>query len=399
MPLVKTLNSSSLENTNTLSQREVVAANELVSKITFDLLKESPQLIADVENGLINRKALEVAIIRNIDKNKYYVGISSDKLIQKVFNYMFGYWDLEKYIKDESISDIDGTRYDYFTICRNGKRSVIPFKFASPAQFENFCKLIAIRNGGILNENDAHCRVSDEANRLRINISIRPRNISGPAINIRKHRQKSYTLEDLERIGMFNSKLMTFFRKIAKSDLNMIFCGKGGAGKTTLLRAIVNNFPLQERVLVCETDTEIYPDNPDFIVQRIKKANEGGRPVTLRDLVRDGLTMSLDTYIVGEIVGDEAWELVKAGFTGHRVLATIHSRSAKEVFFRLITLIKTAGVDHSEKVLNRMLAESLDIVVHLKDFLVNEVLKVHGYDEKSDRFETETIFRREDTSV
>ena len=40
--------------------------------------------------------------------------------------------------------------------------------------------------------------------------------------------------------------------------------------------------------------------------------------MTLKDLVLDGLTMSLDTYCVGEITGDEAWEFIKAAFSGHR---------------------------------------------------------------------------------
>ena len=64
--------------------------------------------------------------------------------------------------------------------------------FGSEKIFDTYCKLVAIRNGGILNENDSHCRVTDERYRLRINVSIRPRNISGPAISIRKHRKNSY---------------------------------------------------------------------------------------------------------------------------------------------------------------------------------------------------------------
>lgn len=388
MPLIKSLNDYPIDDSDISNS----TTNEVVSRITFDILKETPQLVIEVESGLIDRKILETAIIKNMDKNRYYPGIGRDELIEKVFDYMFGYWELERYIKDEDISDIDGTRYDYFTIKKIGKKEVIPLKFTNEQQFDSFCKLVAIRNGGILNENDSHCRISDEKNRLRINVSIRPRNISGPAINIRKHLKDSYTLDDLIKLGMIDEKLKCFFKKLAVSNTNILICGKGAAGKTTLLRALVNLFPVTERVLVCESDTELYPDNPNVIVQRIKKANEGGRPVSLRDLVRDGLTMSLDTYIIGEIVGDEAWEFIKAGFTGHRVLGTSHASSCEDAFFRLLTLVKSANVDHTEKTIKRMIAGSLDVIVFLKDFKVKEILEISGYDEKLDRFETELLY-------
>ncbi len=385
MPLLKTINSME----QTVEKPVLKSVNDLVVGITSDILKESPLLVAEVESGAIEKRVLETAVVKILDRHKYSAGISRDELISKVFDYMFGYWELEKYIKDEEITDIIGSRYDYFIAIRNGKRELIPIKFRDEQQFESFCKLLAIRNGGILNENDSHCRVADEKNRLRINVSIRPRNITGPALNIRKHRHKSYTLEELKAIGMIDDNLVRFFKKAALDGSSVVFCGKGAAGKTTLLRAMLNVFNPDERVLICESDPELYPDNPNFIVQRIKKANEGGRPVTLRDLVRDGLTMSLDTYCVGEIVGDEAWEFLKAGFTGHRVLATIHAKSAEDTFFRLLTLIKSANVDHSEKILRRMLAACLDYVVFLKDFKVQEVIKITGYDEGKDAIITE----------
>lgn len=368
------------------------SVNELVAQITFDLLREVPELVVEVESKILDKKVLEKEIIKNIDKNRYFLGNTRQELIKKVFDYMFGYWELEKYIQDQSISDIDGIRYDYFTVKRNGKKEVIPLKFATEEQFDSFCKLVAIRNGGILNENDSHCRVTDEKNRLRINVSIRPRNITGPSISIRKHPKDNPDLNLLEQLGMIDKKMHSFLNMLAHSSANIVLCGKGAAGKTTLLRALADSFDEMERVLVCESDTELYPQNPNFIVQRIKKSNEGGRAVTLRDLVRDGLTMSLDTYIVGEIVADEAWEFIKAGFTGHRILATTHSQSSTDVFDRLVTLIKSANVDHTEKTLKRMLAASIDVVIFLKKYKVVEVVEIIGYDEEKDRINVHPLF-------
>lgn len=396
MPIIKTHHRIFLEQDNVIEigfQNSDI--NSLVSSITFDILKDSPGLVADVASGAIERSLLERTIIKDMDRHKYHFGTYREELIRKVFDFMFGYGELQRYIEDEDITDIDGTRFNEFSIKRNGVRSRIPVSFGNEKIFDTYCKLIAVRNRGILNENDSHCRVTDEKNRLRINVSIKPRNIAGPAISIRKHRKSSYRMEDLIGLEMLDKKLAGLLYSLAASDASILFCGKGAAGKTTLLRAYINILPEMERILIVESDAEIYPDKPYCIEQRVKKHNEGGRPVTLRELISDGLTMSLDTYCVGEITGDEAWDFVKGAYTGHKGLATTHSESAEDAFGRLLTLSKGAGISESEKVINEMLAKSIDYIFYLKDFKVTEVLKVEGYSSNSDSFKYNRIFSME----
>ncbi|HHW49112.1 MAG TPA: CpaF family protein [Clostridiaceae bacterium] len=380
------------EDINREYERSLSDINTLVSDITFDILKDSPELVADVASGITDRSVLETAIMKVIDRYKYHFGLYREELMRKVFDFMFGYGELQKYIEDEEITDIDGTKFNEFVIKRKGVRYKIPVNFGNEKIFDTYCKLIAIRNGGILNDNDSHCRVTDEKNRLRINVSVKPRNISSPAISIRKHRKVSYTLEELVELEMMDENIYAFIKKLAATDATVLFCGKGAAGKTTLLRAFVNSLPEMERVLIVESDAEIFPDKPYCIEQRIKKENEGGRTVTLRDLVRDGLTMSLDSYCVGEIVGDEAWEFIKAAFTGHRGMATTHAESAEDAFARLLTLSKGANTGESEKTVKEMMAGSIDVIFHLDSFKVVDVLEVIGYREDRDQFEYNRLF-------
>ena len=385
MPVVKSHHTLFYENYNAAA-KNIKDMNTIISSITNDILRECPALVADVSAGRIQRSVLETAVIKDIDLHRYHFGFDRDELIRKVFDFMFGYGELQPYIDEEEITDIDGTFYNQFVIKRHGVRSKIPVDFGSERIFDTYCKLVAVRNGGILNENDSHCRVTDEKNRLRINVSIKPRNISSPAISIRKHRKDSYTLTDLQKLGMLNDMLVGLLEGLAKSDASVLFCGKGAAGKTTLMRAFINILPEMERVLIVESDAEIYPDKPYCIEQRIKKQNDGGRPVTLKDLVRDGLTMSLDSYCVGEITGDEAWEFVKASFSGHRGIATTHSESAQDAFGRLLTLSKGANIGESEKTIKEMLGRSINVIFYLKEFRVVEVLEVCGYNSAEDTF-------------
>jgi len=395
MPVVKSLHKRFYEERE-YSTNNIREISSIVSAITNNILREWPGLVADVSAGRADRSILETAVIKDIDTNKYHCGLYRDELIRKVFDYMFGYGILQSYIDDEDVTDIDGTRYNQFAIKRHGVRSKIPVAFESEKAFEAYCKLVAIRNGGILNENDSHCRVSDEKNRLRINVSIKPRNIAGPSISIRKHRRTSYTAEDLLYLGMLDRDTYALLKELSETDASILFCGKGAAGKTTLMRAFINMLPEMERVLIAESDAEIYPDKPYCIEQRIKKQNEGGRPVTLRDLVRDGLTMSLDTYCVGEITGDEAWEFVKAAYTGHRGIATIHSESGQDVFARMLTLCKGANISESEKTVKEMLAGSIDVIFYLKEFKVIQVLEVLGYNAPKDLFEYRILYCRKE---
>ena len=180
---------------------------------------------------------------------------------------------------------------------------------------------------------------------------------------------------------------------LAHQDASVIFCGKGASGKTTLLRAFINSMPLMERILVVESDSEIYPEKPYCIAQRIKKSNEGGRTVTLKELVADGLTMSLDTYCVGEIVGDEAWEFLRAAFSGHKCLATTHSESAQDTMDRLLTLARPASYGESETVLKRMIARGLDAVVYMSAFKVMEIKKIIDYDSEKNTYETQILWK------
>lgn len=396
MPVVESLHSVKTEKSKVISIDKISSdINILISNITFDILRDSPTMVTEVENGILDKAVLEKAIVQIIDKNKYYVGIDRGIVIGKVFDYMFRYGPLQSYIDDDSISDIDGTNFNSFTIKRYGKREKINVSFGNEKIFESYCKIIALRNGGMLNENDTHCRISDEKKRLRVNLSIPPRNLSGSAISVRKHPMKNYTFKDLISFGMLNEEIAEYLKELAISNKSILITGKGGSGKTTLLRAIVDNTDEMERILIAESDSEIYPKKSNCIVQKVKKKNEGGIPVTLLDLIIDGLTMSLDTYVVGELTDGVAWHFLIAGFTGHRVMATTHTWSAEGALPRMLTLAKMTQISESEKTIKEMIATSIDVVIHMEDYKVMEIMEVLGYDAQTDKYKTNMLYKHD----
>lgn len=365
---------------------------DLVSTICSQILKTDAALVAGVASGQTPRTVLLDLIARSAEQISLRAGFFKQDLQQQVMDFLFGYGPLQPYIDDEAVSDIDGTGPDAFTIKIDGRRSCLPLAFSDDKAYDTFCRLVIIRNGGIINENDSHCRVSDAHARLRINVTVPPRSVNHPTICIRKHRRTAWDISDLCSKGMFSAQLGDLLREWAASDRTILICGKGAAGKTTLLRAMIEAMPRLERVLVAESDTELYPEKPCCLVQRIKKSNEGGRLTTLRDLVSDGLTMSLDTYCIGEIVSDEAMEFMRAAFSGHRCIATIHAEQAMDVLDRILSLARPVSHGESDRTLKRMLGSCIDLIIHVRSFKVEQVLTVCGYHEGEDRYDLAEIW-------
>jgi pilus assembly protein CpaF len=178
---------------------------------------------------------------------------------------------------------------------------------------------------------------------------------------------------------MMDAPVREKLKVLNASRANIFICGKGAAGKTTLLRALLEEVDNMERVLICESDVELYPQKPNIISQTIKKDYLGGISRKLSDLILDGLTMGLDTYCIGEIIGAEAWDLIQAGHTDHRVLTTVHATSPNDLFYRLLAMIEPR-TRLSEGALMKMLCQSIDVIIYLKAFKIQNIVKVSGYD-------------------
>ena len=365
--------------------------SDTIVTVCHHVLDQEPELVARLASGQADSHELKSLVSHIIEHHHLIVDESQPVLLRQVNDFLFGYGPLQSLVDDEAVSDIDGTGPSEFTVTREGRRERSKLRFPDEKAYDTFCRLVIIRNGGMINENDSHCRVADSQYRLRINVTIPPRSVNFATISIRKHRQKALDLDDLCELGMLDRPMADQLRRIASEGQSLLLTGRGAAGKTTLLRAFIAAMPPLERVLIAESDSEIYPDKPSCLVQRIKKPHEGGRPVSLRDLVADGLTMSLETYCIGEIVGEEALEFIRAAFSGHRCLATLHADSAADAMDRLIALAAPAMRSESERLLRRMLGRSLDYIVHLESFKIRDFIRIRGYHEGREHYEWQSL--------
>ncbi len=365
---------------------------KIITNAVDILLKEDSDLIVEIENGKKNKKELEGKIIEIANSQNLFID-DRKELIQGVHDYLFDYGKLQPLIEDEDVTDIDFTSYKFGVVKRNGKKEKLEGKylFSSEKDFQRFAKTLIVRNEGIINENYSHERVADERYRLRINVAIPPRNLNHTSMNIRKHRQKPYELRDLVDLDMIDETQKEFLIQMIKEGKKFIIVGKGASGKTTLIRAMLMNADDLDTYLVMEKDTELYLNGDNFIQQRIKKENHGGIEVTLGDLVKDGLTMSLDGYVVGEMVGDEAWHFINAGVTDHTVAGTLHALSVTDAPNRLLSMIETFNPGVNSATVMKLISRSIDYIIHMKDFKLNEIGKVMDYNATENTVDVELV--------
>ena len=75
--------------------------------------------------------------------------------------------------------------------------------------------------------------------------------------------------------------------------------------------------------------------------------------------------MRPDLIVVGEVRGAEAFELTRAMNAGCGFACTIHANSATDALDALVNAALMAGENVTERVVRRVLASSIDLVVHL----------------------------------
>ena len=199
----------------------------------------------------------------------------------------------------------------------------------------------------------------------RVNAVIPPVSPDGPAVTVRKFRDKVFTLDEMCAAGSFDGRMAAFLRLCIESRLNLAVSGATGSGKTTLLNTLSCQIPSDERIVTIEDSAELrFAHHPNIVRLEARLASaEGTGEVTIRDLVRNSLRMRPDRIIVGEVRDAAALDMLQAMNTGHDgSLTTLHANSERDAVLRLVTMVRFAA-DLPVDVIEAQVATAIDIVV------------------------------------
>lgn len=378
--LINPLNSG---NTEVIVKKDV-NKDKVIGEIITYLINNYSEYLSDID---INKGIVENIVREKVYKE--YSNMNTESTIKSILDKLFGYHILQKYIDDNDVSDIRVTKFDNIFIKKKGNWCKAKDSFNNDEDYLNFVRYCVLKNRGKITNETPIVVVSDRKNNLRIEAGIEPVNVLSPNLVIRIHRPENLqTLEELfvSDIEMLDLEIYKFLIRSIISGCNIIISGKGGSGKTTLMRNLINRIPEDLSITSNEETAELYSTHPNIIQREILSNRNEDKNITLAKLTAHSLVMSNDVVVIGELKGAEAMVFFDAVATGHRGYATVHSDSSKNTIDRLVTLMKrdSNAQSYTDKYLRKLLSQSIDIVIFMKNFKIHEITEVLFDEEEQD---------------
>jgi pilus assembly protein CpaF len=308
--------------------------------------------IRDVVNEIIVAKKVPMSLAERQD------------LIEDICNDVLGYGPLEPLLARDDIADImvNGNKNIFIEV--KGRVRETNIRFRDHTQLLNVCQRIVSQIGRRVDESSPICdaRLPDGS---RVNVIVPPLAVDGTALTIRKFKKDKLTLDQLIDYGSISPAGAEILTVIGRIRCNVLVSGGTGSGKTTLLNCLTRYIDSDERIVTCEDAAELQLQQPHVVRLETRPPNlEGEGRITMRDLVRNCLRMRPERIIVGEVRGDEAFDLLQAMNTGHDgSMGTLHANSPRDALARLESMILMGGFALPAKTIREMICASIDVIV------------------------------------
>jgi pilus assembly protein CpaF len=154
---------------------------------------------------------------------------------------------------------------------------------------------------------------------------------------------------------------------MVKGRLNILVSGGTGAGKTTLLNVLSGYIPNSERIVSIEDAAELQLKQENIVRLETRPPNiEGKGAVRQRQLVINSLRMRPDRIVVGEVRGEEAFDMLQAMNTGHEgSLTTVHANSPRDAISRIENMVSMANLNLPERAVRQQIASAVHAVIQI----------------------------------
>ncbi|TPK58002.1 CpaF family protein [Mesorhizobium sp. B2-4-19] len=287
-----------------------------------------------------------------------------DQLTSDTADEMLGLGPIEPLLKDDSIADILINTHKRVFIERYGVIEETAIRFRDEAHLLRVINKIVSAIGRRVDESApmVDARLADGS---RVNIAVRPISVDGPLVSIRKFSKNPYSLERLMAFNSIRPPMVDLLRIAVQSRKSILVSGGTGSGKTTLLNALSSYIPSRERLITIEDAAELQLQQPHVGRLETRPPNvEGKGEVRQRELLKNALRMRPDRIIVGEVRGEEAFDMLQAMNTGHEgSMTTIHANTPRDAISRLEQMVGMAGMPMTNDSIRAQIASAIDIIV------------------------------------
>jgi pilus assembly protein CpaF len=380
---------------------------------------EYQQVKADLHRKILDRLDLEklgrstgdsareeVLILIRSSVNSEAVPLSfaeREQLSREILDEIFGLGPLEPLLKDPTISDILVNRFDRVYVERGGKLEVTGLSFKDNQHLMQIIDRIVSRIGRRVDESSpmVDARLQDGS---RVNAIIPPLALDGACLSIRRFGRDPVTARNMIENKTLSEPMLELLSAIVKGRLNVIISGGTGAGKTTVLNVLSGYIPNSERIVTIEDAAELQLKQEHVVRLETRPPNiEGKGSVRMRQLVINSLRMRPDRIVVGEVRGEEAFDMLQAMNTGHEgSLTTVHANSPRDALARIENMVSMANLNIPERAIRHQIANAVHAVVQVarlsdgsrKILTVSEVTGMDG-----DMISLQDIFVFERTGI
>jgi pilus assembly protein CpaF len=343
---------------------------------------EYQQVKADLHRKILDRLDLEklgrtpsaaareevLLLIRNT-VNSEAVPLSfaeRERLAREILDEIFGLGPLEPLLKDPTVSDILVNRYNKVYVERGGKLERTGLSFKDDAHLMQIIDRIVSRVGRRVDESSpmVDARLADGS---RVNAIIPPLAIDGPCLSIRRFGHDPITAHNMIENKTLTEPMLEVLAAMVKGRLNLLVSGGTGAGKTTLLNVLSGYIPNSDRIVTIEDAAELQMKQEHVVRLETRPPNiEGKGAVRQRQLVINSLRMRPDRIVVGEVRGEEAFDMLQAMNTGHEgSLTTVHANSPRDALARIENMCSMANLNIPERAMRHQIAAAIHGVVQI----------------------------------
>jgi pilus assembly protein CpaF len=199
----------------------------------------------------------------------------------------------------------------------------------------------------------------------RVNAIIPPLALDGPSLSIRRFGTGPLAANQLVQLKSVSPEMMEVLASAVKARISILIAGGTGAGKTTFLNILSQYIPRNERLVTIEDAAELRLAQENIVRLETRPPNiEGQGAIKQRQLLVNCLRMRPDRIIMGEVRGEEAFDMLQAMNTGHEgSMTTIHANTPRDAISRLESMVEMGNMNMSEKSLRQQIASAITIVV------------------------------------
>jgi pilus assembly protein CpaF len=318
-------------------------------------------------NGDTAREEVLVLIRNSVNNEVVPLSFAErERLSREILDEIFGLGPLEPLLKDPTISDILVNRFDKVYVERAGKLELTGLSFKDNQHLMQIIERIVSRVGRRVDESSpmVDARLPDGS---RVNAIIPPLALDGACLSIRRFGRDPVTARNMIENQTLTEPMLELLSTVVKGRLNVLISGGTGAGKTTLLNVLSGYIPNVERIVTIEDAAELQLKQEHIVRLETRAPNiEGKGAVRMRQLVINSLRMRPDRIIVGEVRGEEAFDMLQAMNTGHEgSLTTVHANSVRDALARVENMVSMANLNIPERAVRHQIASAIHAVVQI----------------------------------